>query len=648
MKQLFLCILFFGIYSLSSAQVGINNTDPKAALDISAGSTPSATDGILIPRVDEYPTGVNGDQNGMFVFLTGAGAPAQGLYYWDQASTLWIAVTGAKRIDELADGKSDSDGSEDGSSVFLGVSAGAADDSTNNRNVGVGYQVLEDNTSGDQNTALGYHSLWNNIDGSANTAVGSASLAANTTGIWNTAVGQAALDSNVDGAYNTALGRAALAGNTDGNSNVALGVNALVLNSSGSFNTIIGTDTAGALASGSSNTAIGRRAMNSFTSGSSNVAVGVSAGYYGSGDENTYIGTTAGFTVGAPARSGSVFLGFGAGSGELTDNKLYIENSASATPLIYGEFDTDILRVNGTLQVSNPTGTGYAFPVADGTVGQVLTTDGAGAVSWSTAAVAITSADNGLTETSGNVRLGGALVQNTTITQGAFNHIYNLSSGGEFIVQDNGTPALIVNNNGFVGIGENANTPVYALNVEDSRSNSYVANFENNSSGSDADGISVRSGAGSSNNHFIGFYRFTGANSGSVRGAGSGVNYATTSDRRLKMNIEDIDQALELIKNMQPRWYRYKEFPKQEEYGFIAQELQSIYPQAVSGSPESDVTTDPMMVDYGRLTPILTAGIKELHAKVEILETENQKLKQQLQKFEKLEARISALEREKR
>lgn len=50
------------------------------------------------------------------------------------------------------------------------------------------------------------------------------------------------------------------------------------------------------------------------------------------------------------------------------------------------------------------------------------------------------------------------------------------------------------------------------------------------------------------------------------------------------------------------------------------------------------------MVDYSRLTPLLTAGIKELKEEVNLLKSENEKLKAQLTKYEQLEARLSDLE----
>lgn len=644
-KQLLFGLITFLFILSVNAQVGIGNTNPQSLLDISASSTtsPANDDGVLIPRMSNFPSAPGSTRDGLLIFYTGTGSSGKGFYYWN--TTSWIFLTGAKKIDDLADGKSDFDGTNDGSSIYLGINSGATDDLSDNRNVGVGFQSLQGNLDGANNTAIGYNSLLSNTNGNENTAVGNASLDANTTGIWNTGVGQSALGNNVNGAYNTAVGRAALAGNLSGASNVALGVNAYGFNSTGSFNTVIGVDAATALNS-SSNTIIGRRAMNSYTSGGENVAIGSQAGYYGSGVQNTYIGTTAGFTVSSPIRNGSVFLGYGAGSSETTSNKLYIENSVANanSALIYGEFDTNILRTNGQFQIGNPSIDGYAFPYTDGTSGQVLTTNGLGYLSWNN--LETISARNGITKIFDQVELGGTLVRQTTITHGNNNLTHYLNGGGEFIVSDNGTPKFIVNNNGNVGIGDNATVSPYQLNVEDSQANNFVANFRNTNNSLNADGIAIRLSSGtSSNNRFINFYRSGGnINNGSVRGSGFGVNYATTSDRRLKTNISDIENALSLITNIQPRLYQYKAFPEQTEYGFIAQELQLIYPQAVSGNPDDDITKSPMMVDYSRLTPILTAGIKELNTKVEILEAENKSLKRQLSKLQQLEARIINLE----
>lgn len=149
---------------------------------------------------------------------------------------------GATKIDELTDAKSDSDGTNDGSSVFIGIGAGAADDSTDNQNVGVGYQSLNSNTTGFNNTANGYRSLFYNTTGFNNTANGYDSLYSNTTGIYNTANGSDSLYSNTTGIFNTANGYDSLYSNTTGNFNTANGYYSLYYNTTGSSNTAIGNN----------------------------------------------------------------------------------------------------------------------------------------------------------------------------------------------------------------------------------------------------------------------------------------------------------------------------------------------------------------------------------------------------------------------
>ena len=48
----------------------------------------------------------------------------------------------------------------------------------------------------------------------------------------------------------------------------------------------------------------------------------------------------------------SIFVGHMAGSQETGSNKLYIDNSSTATPLIYGDFETDSVTFNGDVKVT--------------------------------------------------------------------------------------------------------------------------------------------------------------------------------------------------------------------------------------------------------------------------------------------------------
>lgn len=307
-----------------------------------------------------------------------------------------------------------------------------AKNTTASNNTGIGFQALANNTTGNQNTSVGFQASTLFSTGSRNTSVGYSALSGNSTGNENTAVGNYALGRNT-GSGNTAIGHETMFGSTAAfNNTTAVGWHALFSNSASS-NTAVGYNALQANTSSTGNTAVGASSLNDNT-GANNTALGSGAGFeHGSGANNTYIGFEAGryntgaannnaflgyqaghFSTGsfntaigsntlkanaatannvavgynaltANAGTGNVAVGYNAGSAETGSNKLYIENSnANANnALIYGEFDTNIVRVNGTLQISNPaTANGYALPNVRGTNGQLLQTDGAGGTSW--------------------------------------------------------------------------------------------------------------------------------------------------------------------------------------------------------------------------------------------------------------------------
>ena len=74
--------------------------------------------------------------------------------------------------------------------------------------------------------------------------------------------------------------------------------------------------------------------------------------------------------------------------------------------------------------------------------------------------------NNGLTRTVNTIQLGGPLTQNTTITGGSFNMLFDLNSTGDFKINKNGNiPAFFVNpTTGYVGVG--TGTPSSPLTIQ--------------------------------------------------------------------------------------------------------------------------------------------------------------------------------------
>jgi hypothetical protein len=106
---------------------------------------------------------------------------------------------------------------------------------------------------------------------------------------------------------------------------------------------------------------------------------------------------------------------------------------------------------------------------------------------------------------------------------------------------------------------------------------------------------------------------------GSIDVTTVGTTYSTTSDRRLKKDIETITDGTDKLMAMNPVTHGWKADPEADAvHGFIAQEMRDIVPEAVSGDPEGE---DMMSMDYGRITPVLVAALQDAHKKIAGLET---------------------------
>ena len=104
---------------------------------------------------------------------------------------------------------------------------------------------------------------------------------------------------------------------------------------------------------------------------------------------------------------------------------------------------------------------------------------------------------------------------------------------------------------------------------------------------------------------------------GGISTTGSATSLVTSSDRRLKSNIQDAASASDKIDALQVRQFDWNVDGSHQDYGLVAQELQPIEPMAVSGSEDGD---EMMGVDYSKLVPMLLKEIQELRSRVATLE----------------------------
>jgi len=115
------------------------------------------------------------------------------------------------------------------------------------------------------------------------------------------------------------------------------------------YNTAIGDEAFKTNISGESNTVLGYRAALQNSPGHKNVAIGLQTIYHNvTGDKNTAIGYRAGAGSSGNSIYGCIFLGNEAGYNNTSNNKLFIDNSSTTSPLIGGDFDSDELYFNAT------------------------------------------------------------------------------------------------------------------------------------------------------------------------------------------------------------------------------------------------------------------------------------------------------------
>ncbi len=401
------CLFVLAISNNITAQVGVGTTTPETTMDIRSTNHlggVTSTDGILVPRVNDLNTA--GTVNGQLVYLiSNSGTYIAGFHYWDGSQ--WTAVVGwnitgnsgtingthflgtidAQDIDIRTNNvihhrftqQGQLEFLNTGRSTFLGENAGANDDLSNNSNTFVGYNAGaantngafnnffgndsgqanttgfqnnffgnnsgRENTTGDFNSFYGHGSGRENTTGSQNSFFGQSSGEDNTTGISNSFFGESSGSSNTTGRENSFFGRNSGRANTTANFNSFFGDGSGVENTTGSLNSFFGESSGLDNTSGRQNSFFGQGSGSVNTTGNFNSFFGQNSGRANiTGNQNSFFGQNSGsFNEG----SGNVFIGYSAGSNETTgSNLLYIENSSSSTPLIWGDFSTNRLGIN--------------------------------------------------------------------------------------------------------------------------------------------------------------------------------------------------------------------------------------------------------------------------------------------------------------
>jgi hypothetical protein len=172
-----------------------------------------------------------------------------------------------------------------------------------------------------------------------------------------------------------------------------------------------------------------------------------------------------------------------------------------------------------------------------------------------------------------------------------------------------------------IGVNGDANG-VWGLRVTGNDSHPAVGVLTSSGSG-DASGILVDVRG---SNSIAMVFQNDGTQVGSVSVSGSNTAYNTSSDYRLKKDIAPMTGAITKVKALKPVTYTWKK-DNAAGQGFIAHELQEVFPDAVTGAKDAvDAQGNPKYqgVDVSFLVATLTAALQEALARIEALEAKVQ------------------------
>ncbi|MFD2551060.1 beta strand repeat-containing protein [Bizionia sediminis] len=382
---LILCFTVATAFAQKTQKIGDNpySINPKAVLELE-----STTKGFLLPRMTESQmNAITGPAEGMMVFCTNCGIANDGelriaynnvwqTFKGDLKGNVVGNLTGnITETSVIANGVTATTQAAGDSSTKVATTAfvTSAASSSNFVNLTTAQTIAGAKTfetdlivqgmtvgvgAGDAsmtvyNTALGLDALKENTSW-GNTAIGRETLTKSTNST-NTAVGYQALKISTQGSSNVAIGSRSMAANTIGRSNTATGANAMRSNTDGSNNTATGDNSMYSNTTGSQNSAVGQNALRTNTTGNQNTAIGNSADV----SSNNLTNATA--------------IGYNA-------------KVATSNTIQLGDTDITHVKTSGTLTTGAIT-----IPNTDGTSGQVLATNGAGILAWSTPSTEATS-----------------------------------------------------------------------------------------------------------------------------------------------------------------------------------------------------------------------------------------------------------------
>lgn len=305
------------------------------------------------------------------------------------------------------------------------------------------------------------------------------------------------------------------------------------------------------------------------------------------------------------------------------------------------------ITLNGTTGITTPavtndgayTGDGVVF--ADSTPSNTLVTDTSGNVR-----IGSTSINNNKLLVKGAHTSGRSIlaVQTNDATSGSSVYVgfYNSSDSRIGVIGcdtasnmqigaiENVPMTFATNNTERMRIDSSGNLLVGTTSLPSTSGGNYGAALIKTQSGSSFTGRLVLGHGDATGARIASFwYGTTPTNIGNIDATTTSTSYGTSSDYRLKENIQPMTGALAKVALLKPCTYTWKSNGELAE-GFIAHELAEVAPACVSGEKDAvneDGSIKAQSIDTSFLVATLTAAIQELKAELDTVKTELATLK---------------------
>lgn len=538
---------------------------------------------------------------------------------------------------------------------------------TGESNLGIGVRSLTNNLHGSDNIAIGHESQKNNLSGNKNISVGFESLFNNRTGNNNIALGNFAIQGS---------------GNDIGNDNIGLGHQALYKLQTGYENIAIGTRALGSLTTGYQNIAIGKECLTNIEAGSRNTAVGHQSMFnsqpiklvnctdapslntaYGAyslysneiGKNNVAIGfPTLGTETGYKNRNIGITTyslnAFSSGEDNIAigSNSLAILENGSNNITFLGNFGQLITGTNNIgmgntgfnylINGQNNIGIGYSSFQHKPGLGTFSSNIGLGAYfidySFLKNNLSIPESGNYNIFIGNNVALRYEYGDNNILIgefMGTQYSSLDLNNFGISTLDDgfkSGEGNIILGNRAFqnfnrgnnnIAIGDSVG---HNLDGEGHLNNIIIGNKATFASTSCSNCLTIGNKIFGkyiySDTLKLGFGQTNPTATLDINGVLYATSYSNSSDIRLKKNVEELEGAMAMVKELKPVSFHWKKSTgnpaDKTNYGFIAQDIEKIDPNLVRTDEEGYKS-----VVYQEIIPILLQAAKELNEKLDEL-----------------------------